>query len=369
MKIVCWNINNFSKDKVQNPQQWEVIDHVIRSADLTVILEGRYKKLSRDQLGNALASKLDGFGIQACPTAAGEEGECESIFFIWDPKTVALGKGAPLTIHGAADIRAPIVIPLKGYGHQAKGSVVFKLVAWHAPPHAKGPSKFFPAFIKAASADSDIKLLMGDFNSPFDSDTSPFKKVSKGDVTMLDLDVNAVPTDCKSAWGTTSNDHIFIRDKFEYSAAHHCGRLNTLKLVPSWRKYLERQENELNEQLMQIEGDDHKAAAERLALKQLIVPLVTQQKSILKATSKLAAEKTPELVKVDQTGLGKRGRGKEEDLDPNSNKVKQIGKMLNVGTPRPVRGCVLESKVLKSPSEAYKVAKAVSDHVPMMIVV
>jgi hypothetical protein len=371
MKIVCWNIKEFSKNKITNSQHWPVIQQVITSADLAIVLEGPFAQSSIDSLAAEFRTKISEqqLRLQILKTESLTRGESESVIVFSDPNTVQTSDVLALDA-GCAGIRTPVVFQVRGHGYATGGAVTFKTVAWHAPPEAKRPSDYFPRVLAAARGDEAIKLILGDFNFPISGNTSPFVIAGRDVPTMLDMDVNTEPTTFDDAWGGARNDFILVREGFRWSAAHHAGRLNTIKFVKSWAEELAREEDRLDTQIEETSDEGR-----RRQLQEEKDGIALLMRKIARAPARLSVVTPPlERQQSMETGRGaKRGRDRNDQGGPPQQFTaleQPLGRPQEVGIGASrTRRSTSQGASPKTLSAAYKIAKAVSDHVPMMIVI
>jgi hypothetical protein len=168
MKLLCWNIKQFTTNKVNSPTVWGLIGTVLQEADVAVILECPASADSAVELTKAVVAKLGTSWKGDCVcTPAMTDGESESVIVVWNKNQADVTGLQCANIPGFnAAHRSPVLFQMSGDSDVQSGKVTRNVMAWHAPSNSLevGPewAKIKPWDGLAAAP---IDVICGDFNS------------------------------------------------------------------------------------------------------------------------------------------------------------------------------------------------------------
>ncbi len=130
MRVVCWNINNFTANRLADAADSEVFCEVINQYDVAVILEGPHGA------GAAAAAAVNALGGGWAGIAVNTDapgGEAESVVIL-SRATITIANAAVWQCASWPGGRRPVRFEATGASHAGAGAPITRIiVGWHAP--------------------------------------------------------------------------------------------------------------------------------------------------------------------------------------------------------------------------------------------
>lgn len=171
MKILCWNIENITRHKIDDRNIGQYMLLVMRQFDVIVILEGPAQ--GHQTMATYLAQMLGNYtGYSVGTPALGQEAESVLVLVKGNNQ---IGDIKILSAHGIPnDIRHPIWFSVTGASDLFDDPTVqytWNVMAWHAPPKGKGDLRTqawtsIKNQLPLVSDGETMHVMLGDFNAP-----------------------------------------------------------------------------------------------------------------------------------------------------------------------------------------------------------
>lgn len=229
MKLVCWNINNFTDNKLNNPSQRDLILDTLRTySSIAVVLEG--PENNANPLATNLANSLGQSWLSASIETPARGREAESVLIVYDSLFVQNVANVRLAqIDGIGDFRQPVVFDATSDDNIDGNPGTLTVMAWHAPP---GGDDTGPAWnqAKAWITSQNIHVICGDFNSNATAPRNFDDTTGALGATML-----ANPSLNRKSniiWGPNTNDKIFVQKGINHHSATRINMCTVAKNAP-----------------------------------------------------------------------------------------------------------------------------------------